>query len=683
MRGMGQAAGILLVFAAGSANAAAIGSWGVSLNDQDRSVHPGDDFAMYQNGGWFARTELGPSLPNSAYWRDLRVGTAQQLARMVARLASEPDSSLDPAERKAADVFRSAIDETEIERRGLEPIRPRLRVISAAKDRAALARLVGAFEGPGTVRNVTVRRTLSAAPFSLQVAQDQKDPSRRALNLGQAGMLLAGPEYYLDPQLRDVRQAYRDLVARLLTRIGWPEPERNADAILGMETKIARVSWSHEKLLDPTKTYNPTTISGLQRAAPSFPWSSYFAGAVIPGDTRIVVDAPDAIRSIARIYGETPLATLKARQAFAETFIEAQRLPKDIRASVAAFAKQAQLGLQVPATPEFAGEQWVENCLPEALSSIYVRHSNALATKQPVVEMATNLRKAFAARIDANPWLSPEGRLAARAKLDTMTIKIGYPDRFLDYRGLKIRPDDLFGNVERAASWSWQRDVESLRRKVDPDEWALRPFYPQYLYSPTTNSVEIPAALLVPPFFDASADKAVNYGAIGTVIASTMITGFDRSGIAYDPHGRLRDWFPASDKRKIDGIAASLADKYSHEAPLPGLTLKGELVADEALDDLGGIQIALDAFHISASATDLRPIDDYDADQRFFLSRAQSWRAKFSTQFLRNQIATAANAPPYMRINGPLPEIPAWYSAFAIKPGDRLYIDPEARVASW
>ncbi len=660
----------------------AYGAWGVDLTDQDRSIKPGDDFAMYQNGAWFNRTQLGPKMTAAAYWRDVRVTAAGQLSAILKELAQDRAAAPASPLGKAGAFFRAAMDETTIEAKGLRPLAPELDAIRAVKTKRDMARLIGQVEGPGTLRNPSVRIPPGRGIFKLAIGQDQADPNHYAVYVGQGGLMLPGPEYYTEASFADVRRDYEAHVARTLALIGWPEPEARARDILALETRIAGVSWSHEQMRDAKRTYNPISVAELARLAPGFDWKAYLQGAELSKVSRVVIDARGAFPEIAKIYAETPLEILRARQAYAAADIAAPLLNRPLRAEAGAFGAKVQQGLSFPSR-DFEAEKWLEAAMPDTLGALYVARYSSPAIKAKAEEMVANMRRAFDARLAGLAWMSPEARAKAREKLARMQFHIGYPDRFEDYAGVTVDDTDFYGNVSRAAAWAWRRDVRRLNRPFDRNAWALTPIYPQYAYVPTTNTVEVPAALLSPPFFDPRADEAVNYGAVGTTIGAMIVNAFSVGGINYDADGRLNPWLPAADAARFDEMRARLSSRYSLEEPIPGMHLKGELVVDEAICDVGGVQIALDAYHASLNGRPAPVLDGYSGDQRFFLGRAQMWRAKFSAEFLRNQIATGTNSPPYMRINGPLPQVDGWYAAFQVSPGDKLYVAPEARLRLW
>jgi len=684
--------GILALFPARSARqqpgdlaSHPVGAWGIDLGDQDQSIRPGDNFYMYQNGAWFNRTVLGPGLQASAYWRDLRLLAPKRLSAILQSLSADGAPSHGSREGKAAAFFRAFMDSAAVEAKGLEPLRPELDAIRGAGTRSELAALLGRIAGPGTVRlPPSSAAPPGIVPFLVAIVPDQRNPSRHAVALGQGGLLLPGPEFYLEPQFADVRVAFTGYAARMLSLIGWPEPERRAREILELETRIARASWSHERMLDAAATWNPMTVSELVRFAPGFDWRRFLIGAELGGVTQVAVDARSAFPGIAAALAVTPLEVLQVRQALAAVDARAGELNNAVRTVNAEFrSRNFGGGALFGSDRALRAEKASETALGDALAALYVARYSPPELKARVEEMSGRLKQAFDRGITNAAWLSPAGRAAARTKLARMRVKIGFPDCFDDFRGLEINEHDLYGNVQRSAAYAWRRQVKQLGRPVDRSSWSLAPEYPNYNYVATTNTVEIPAALLVPPFFDPNADAAVNYGALGALIGQMMVTGFTSQGVGYDGEGRYAPWLSPADSAALAERRNRLSAQYSAVTPLPGMHLKGALLVDEAVGDLGGLEIALDAWRASLGGSAAPVLDGFTGEQRFFLGRAQMWRAKFGQAFVRNQIATGANAPPFMRVNGPLPNMDRWYEAFGVATDAAMYVAPAERVRIW
>lgn len=654
-----------------------VGAWGVDLTDQDHSVRPGDNFYMYQNGAWFARTELGPQLKMAAYWRDLRLLAPQQLVAILEGI-SKGDS-------KVAAFYRAFMDEKAVEAKGVAALQPELDAIRAAGTQSAMAELMGRAEGPGLVRPAPGSSPpIGRGMFIVSIGQDLKAPSHYAVYIDRGGLLLPSSEYYLDPRHADVLAAYTKYVARMLTLVHWPDPEMWAQQVVAFERDVAAVRWSPEQGQELTQSYNRVTAAELINLAPGFDWSAYLRGAGVGTARPLVIDSRIVFPAIAAVFAKAPLEVLQARDAFAIADASATFLSTDFVTTAFEFRSTTMgNGSFMGAARSLRAEKAAELSLSDAVAALYVAQYSSPEVKARADEMAGYLRQALDARLSRLAWLSPVGKRKAREKLAAMKVNIGYPDTFDDYQGLEIRDDDLYGNVQRAAAWAWQKQIDRLDRPFDRSQWVLSPQYPQYNYTSSTNTVEIPSALLVPPFFDLHADEAVNYGAVGAVIGAEMYLAFTSQGLPYNGAGRLEDWMPADDTARHGAMSARIAAQYSTVEPLPGLHLKGDQLQSESVSDLGGMLIALDAYHLSLKGKQAPVLDGYTGDQRFFLGRAQMWRAKFGTAFVRNQIVTASNSPPFMRVNGPLPNMDAWYEAFGVQPGDRMYVAPDQRVRIW
>ena len=661
------------------------GTWGINLTDRDLSIKPGDDFFMYQNGGWFARTELSPQVPFAAYWNDLRKLSPRRLIAILEEVAANKSATPDSAAGKAGAFYRAFMDEKMAESKGVRPLDPQLETIKAAKTKKKMTELMGTIAGSRTKRGpARSNQPADRALFSMNIGQDQTEPNRYAVYVGQAGLGLPGPEYYMDPKLADIKAAYATYVTRALSLIGWPNPETRANEVVAFESRIAEVSWSHEQMRDPVQTYNAMSVTELSNLAPGFDWPAFLGGAEVGNLSRLVIDAKSAFPKIAHIFDETPIEVLQAQQAFvlvdeAGLILNTDVFKANFDFRVRMFSNQSM----APRPRSFNAWITLEAAIGDALGSLYIERYFSPEAKASALEMAANLKKAFDARLQNATWMSPATKAKARAKLAAMTVNIGYPDKLQDYKGLEISDTDLYGDVERATAFNWHALVARLSGPFDRCYWVYTPQSVNYSYTPSSNTLEIPAGTFQPPFFDLHADPAVNYGAVGVMIGATMASGFDNQGRHYDSDGRLQDWWTSEEVKIFEAMTRRLSDQYSAIEPLPGMHVKGELVVDEAIDDLTGWQIALDAYHLSLRGQPAPVLDGITGDQRVFLGRAQMWRAKFPPDFVRNLLATGANAMPFLRVNGPIRNMDAWYEAFDVKPNDKMYIAPDARVHVW
>jgi len=675
---------LMLAIVPGQARSATIGSWGVDLTDQDRSVRPGDDFYRFQNGAWIARVAPDEQHPFMSYWRDVRSSAPARLTAILDDLAQDKAAANSAALKKAAILYREYLDQAAIERLGHGPLEPELKAIRALKTRSDVARYMGRMEGPQTLRGANLRDGFGRGMFLMNVVQDARQPQRNVLQLAQGGLMLPDPAYYSAPEVADVRAKYRAYVEQLLTLIGWPEPAARANEIVAFETKVAAESTPLDQLVDPSHSYNPLSFAELRNLTPGFDWAAYFAGAGIPPPKRIVADDPAAFTRIAGLFAKADLEMLRARQAFATADYNAAMLSSDLYRAKVAFRTNVLNTPSLAARDRKDGaERLVEAITPDVLGAIYVQRFVPAEVDVAAKQMAQALRAALDARFANASWLSAESKAEALRKVAAMQIRVGSPERFEDYAGLRLSGKGLYEDVHAAAAYEWRELIARLGRPVDRSRWLLAPMYPQYAYDPQSNAAEVSAALFQPPFFDAAADDAVNYGAIGTIIASKMIDGFNLSGAKYDSSGRLREWLKPEELAHLNAIGSALADRYSAFEPVPGVHPRGKVLTDEALSDIGSLEIALDAYRATVRGQPAPVLDGLTGDQRFFLGRAQSWRARFTDDAIRNQLTQGSNAIPWMRVNGPLPNVDEWYQAFGVAPGDRLYLPSANRVRFW
>jgi putative endopeptidase len=666
---------LLLLSLPAQAASPQIGSWGFDLSGRDAGIRPGDDFFRYSGGEWMRRETL-PS--DRTRW-----GTFDQLAERAERdtrsiiedLAASPAPDGTP-QRKVGDFYRAFLDTTAIEERGLEPAQPVLGQIRRLRTHVDTARLMYRPDVPTNV------------PIGVGVSIDQKNPDRYVVVVTHAGLGLPEREYYLreDAQFREIRAQYRAHVARLLELAGVAsrsQAARAAERILALETEMAKLHWPIAKRRERDLTYNLKTRYEIIEITKGFPLEEALDAAGLGKVGEFVVREADALPPLSALFARTPVSTWREYLAYHYLRATAAVLPKAIDDEVFAF-----YGRQLNGQPE-QRPRWkravdaVNAALGEAVGQVYVERHFSPKAKQQMAALVENLRKAYAQRIRALPWMTDETKRVALEKLEAFRPKIGYPDRWRDYSGLTVLPRDAFGNAQRAALFDWQRDLARLEAPTDRDEWFMTPQTVNAYYNPVFNEIVFPAAILQPPFFDPAADPAVNYGAIGGVIGHEMGHGFDDQGAKSDARGVLRTWWNERDEAAFKALGDRLAEQYSQFEPLPGLRLNGRLSLGENIGDLGGLSVALEAYRLSLAGQTAPIIDGMTGEQRFFHGWAQVWRTLFREQRLRNQIMTGPHSPAEFRVNGVVRNIDAWYEAFDVKPGDRLYLPPEQRVRIW
>ncbi len=658
--------------AAPSAEATRYGSWGVDLSGMDRSVKPGDDWYRFVNGAWADRTKIPDDRSSFGAFIVLRDLSEMRLRGLIEGYS--PTDTANPDRRKAATLYRDYMDEAAVEKRDAEPLTQRLAPVRAAKTKAALAAQMGASMGG-----------FGASFFGVGVSDDAKQPDTYALYLRQGGLGLGDRDLYLDPKFAPQVARYRQYVAQLLGMAGWPDAAAAADKVVAMETRIAEAHWTRAQSRDRDKTYNPVTVAELKAQAPGFAWDPFWQAAGLTRASRVIVAQNSAVPKIAQVFADTDLETLKAWQAF--------RIADDISPLLSQRFADTQFDFRskfLNGQPK-ERERWkravsfTERAIGEGVGRDYVALYFPPESKAKMDVLVGNLRVALAGRIKNLAWMSPATKEQALAKLQGFTVKVGYPTKWRDYTKLEVRPGDLVGNAERASKFEWDYRRNRLGGPVDKAEWGMTPQTVNAYYNSVKNEIVFPAAILQPPFFDPKADDAVNYGGIGGVIGHEISHGFDDQGRKSDGNGVLRDWWTAEDATKFEAQAVRLGaqyEAYSFEG-LPGLHINGRASMGENIGDLGGVLIALDAYHASLGGKAAPVLDGFTGDQRFFLGWGQVWRTLFRNEALRQQLVSDPHSPGQIRAVNPLRNVDAWYAAWKIDPSQKQYVAPEDRVRIW
>jgi putative endopeptidase len=650
------------------------GTWGVDLDGMDRSVKPGDDFFKYVNGKWAANTQIPADKTGYGAFAVLGDLSEARVHALLDRWAA--DKTLKPGsdEAKVAAVYRSYLDEAAAEKLDAKPMQPYLEAVKKAQTRDDIARIMG-----------RSARGFGNAFFGAGVGDDAKNPDKYALYIGQAGLGLADREFYLRDNFKPQKERYQKYVADMLGLIGWADPEKSAADIVALETKIAEAHWTRAESRDRDKTYNPTTIADLEKSAPGFPWLVSFKEAGLDKVDRAVVAQNTAMPKIAKIFGDTPVATLQAWEAFHIADDAAPLLSKRFVDTNWEFRSKFLNGTKEQRPRWKRAVAAAERTMGEAIGRTYVAEYFPPESKAKMEQLVAGLRASMKGRIENVGWMSPETKARALDKLAHFNVKIGYPSKWRDYSKLEIREGDLVGNAERAAKFEWARDLSRIGQAVDKQEWGMTPQTVNAYYQSTKNEVVFPAAILQPPFFDPKADMAVNYGGIGAVIGHEITHGFDDQGRKSDGTGMLRDWWAPEDAAKFEVQAAKYGAQFEavNFPQLPGLHIIGKLTMGENIGDLGGILMALDAYHLSLHGQPAPVLDGFTGDQRVFMGWAQVWRTLTRDDALRQLITTNPHSPGQVRAFAPLRNVDAWYAAFDVKEGDANYIKPEDRVRIW
>jgi putative endopeptidase len=677
---------VVAVFSAAQAQEAGkpqYGAWGFDLTAMDPSVKPGDDFNRYASGAWLARTQIPPdkSIASLRYlMSDLTEARLHDLLEKAAATAPAEPMTLDG---KVGAFYKAFMDEARIDVLGAKPIAAELIAIKTANDRADLADLMGRNNSDfyGTI-------------FALGSDVDLKNVSRYAVYVGQAGLGLPDRDYYLKPSFAAQKAAYLAYVAKILTLIGWPEPDASAARVVEFETKIADASWSKAEQREIEKVYNPETPAELTALAPGFAWGRFLNGAGLGDVQRVIVNEKTAFPKIAAIYQSTPMETLKAWQAFTVTDNAAFYLAKpfaearfEFRDKVLSGQPEEQVrwkrAIRAVGGGDCTGDR--VDCFGDmgfGVGEVYTARYFPPAAKAKIEALVANVKAAMRARLERLDWMSPATKVEALKKLDTYQIKVGYPDHPRDYSAVVIRSDDLVGDVRRTGEGDWRFYLARLGGPVDRADWSMTP-QTNDAYNGSLRDIVFPAGILQPPMFDPAADPAINYGAIGAVIGHELTHGFDDEGRKLDASGALRDWWTPADAAAFEARAKRLGAQYSSYEPVPGVHINGDLTMGENIADLGGVNVALEAYHRSLNGKPAPVVGGFTGDQRVFLGWAQAWRGKAREDYLKKQVVSDPHSPRAFRVIGPTRNVDDWYKAFDVKPGETYYLAPDQRVRIW
>jgi putative endopeptidase len=648
----------------------AFGTFGLDLSAGNPHVKPGDDFFAYANGAWYQQFTIPADRSSFGPFDRLDELSKERVRTIIEQATASHAASGTPAQQ-IGDYYAAYMDQAAIEAHGLAPAQADLARIAAASTHEAVARLFG--------------EVGFASLFDVQLPADFKDPDRYCVLISESTLGLPDRDYYLkdDPQLKALRAEYVAYMARMLALAGVADAAAKAREIMAFETAAAKVQWPIDKRRDVDAIYNPRTKAELIAYAPGFPWQAFLAPQQLGNRDQLVLAELTAIRDLAALFGRTSVPTLQAFLTFHYLSSHAPYLPKRFDEARFAFYGQVMRGQPQQRERWKRGVDAVDDALGEAVGQLYVAQYFPPESKAKMQRLVADLEAALSERLDALDWMTAPTKKRAHEKLLAFTPKIGYPDKWKDYSALLVRRDDLIGNVRRAAQWQWDYQVERLDKPVDRAEWQMTPQEINAYYNPSNNEIVFPAAILQPPFFDPNADAAVNYGAIGAVIGHEMGHGFDDQGRKFGPNGAMQDWWTAEDAQVFTARTARLIKEFSAFEALPGLKVNGANTIGENIGDLGGLNMAHEAYRISLRGQPPPVIDGLSGDQRFFLAYAQVWREKYRDGALRELVMSDVHSPSQFRVNGPLPNIDAWYAAFDVQPGDRLYIKPDDRVRIW
>ncbi|WEF31831.1 M13 family metallopeptidase [Pseudoduganella chitinolytica] len=658
--------------AAHAADSAAIS--GIDTQYIDPSVRAQDDFFVHLNGKWLKTAEIPADKSSWGSFAKLRDDTLPQLRDIVEELQKK--KGLKGDEQKIADLYTSYMDEAKLDQLGAKPLAGELARIAAVKDKKAL---------PGLIAHLT--RIGAPTPYAVRVSQDARESIRYAAYMAQSGLGLPDRDYYLkkdDAKLADALAKYEQHVAKVLTLAGAKDGAVQAKAIVALETALAEAQWTKVENRDPVKRYNKIAIDKLAELAPGYDWKAALAASGIAGKTDyVIVMQPSYLQGFDKLVASTDLATWKSYLTWHLLRDASPYLSKSFADAHFAFYGTVLTGVTEQPPRWKRGVGVVEAAIGEGMGKLYTAKHFPADRKARMEKLVQNLLLAYKQSIDTLDWMSPETRKEAQAKLAKFTPKIGYPDKWRDYSKLKMNAGDLLGNLRRAAEFDYQRNVSKLGQPIDRTEWGMTPQTVNAYYRSTANEIVFPAAILQPPFFDARADDAVNYGAIGAVIGHEISHGFDDSGSQSDGDGNLRDWWTAQDRANFKAKTDALVKQYDAYSPLPGYNVNGKLTLGENIADNSGLAIAYKAYKLSLNGQPAPVIDNLTGEQRFYMGFGQVWRSKMREAQQIVQVKTDPHSPGQFRANGTVVNQPGFYEAFGVKEGDKLYVKPEERVIIW
>ena len=644
---------------------------GIVLDNFDHSVRPQDDFYRHVNGQWLKTTTIPADKSNYSSFSELSDRTEKQLLEIIREAAAHGGAG---EAQQVGDLYASFMDEAAVQDAGLGPLQAYLFEIEKLSSREQIPTLMGTLEWIG-----------AASLIETGVYADAKNPGFNTAYLVQGGLGLPDREYYLSDsdKFKSVRKAYEDYITRVLGLAGTIEARKHARAILALETRVAEKHWTKVENRDAQKTYNRRDVETINSNTPGFDLAAWLATFGVNDLETVVIQQPSYFEALGSLIDSASLETW--REYFRLRLIDAYApfLSEDFVAAHFQLHGRTILGIDSNKPRWKRGVDLVEDKLGEALGKIYVEKHFPARAKVRMGEMVDNLIEAYRQSINQLEWMGEDTRQQALDKLDSFTPKIGYPDRWRDYSALPIEADDLVGNVIRANLFTNQYYVNKLGKPVDPTEWFMTPQTVNAYYNPVANEIVFPAAILQPPFFNLEADDAVNYGGIGAVIGHEIGHGFDDQGSRFDGQGRLRNWWTDEDRNNFEARTHQLITQYNAYSPLPGYTVNGELTIGENIGDLGGLSIAAKAYHLSLKGKPAPVLDGYSGDQRLLIGWAQIWRRLYREDALINRLKTDPHSPGEYRCNGIVSNVPEFYQAFEVKPGDAMYLPPDKRVQIW
>jgi len=650
---------------------------GIDPSNLDTSVRPGDDFYHYAAGGWLKSHPLDAEHSENGAFVDLYELNQKRIQDLILQYANSPQQK-GSLGQKIGSLYKLMMDSVRLNREGWAPLKPTLDRIAAIKTPREYQIVTAALDRNGE----------NTMMYGIGIDADQRNSAWNLVNIGQGGLGLGTRDYYTsdDPDNKKVLEAYKTYLTKLFMLVGNDEATAKSkmQKVIDIETQIAKASYDEVKLRDIDANYHKMTYTDLVDQFPGIDWGNVLLASGLPAIDTIDVAEPEPIHEVEKILANTPLDDLK-------TYAEAKvisgatgRLSDDFRK--VEFELDAALSGVKQDRPRWKrAVSLVSGSLGEAIGKLYVEKYFPESSKKKMLDLVHNLQTALAQRIDQATWMSQATKAQAKDKLQNFIIKIGYPDKWKDYSGLQV--DDslsLYENMKRISRWAVDKVIaEKVNKKVDKMEWGMTPQTINAYYNPSTNEICFPAAILQPPFFDPNADDAVNYGAIGGVIGHEMSHGFDDQGAQFDKYGNQHDWWTAQDKKNFDARTKVLADYFSNFEVLPGVKINGKQTLGENIGDNGGLNIAFTALQNEMKSRALTTVNGFTPEQRFFLAWARVWASNATPEVVKYLCTVDVHSPNMARVNAALPQIDAWYKAFNVKKGDKMFVPKNKRAHIW
>ncbi len=653
---------------------------GINLAAMDKAVKPGDDFYSYANGSW-NKNEVIPDDRSSigAFLIADKKREADTKALFDDILKSSPADGTNEARIK--NYYNAYLNTDAIDKAGMAPAKADLDAIAAINDKSALSRAIG-----GTLRadtdplNATNFQTDNL--FGIFVTQGLNTPGETLPYLMQGGLGMPEREYYLGADKADIRAKYAQYVQTVMQQAGAADPKAAADRIMALETKIAQAHATREQSEDFKQGAQVWTRAELEQKAPGIDWNQLLTAAQLGNVQKFEAYHAGAIPKLAALVGSEPLDSWKDWLVFHTLNQRTNVLPKAIRDAGFAFNGTTLNGQKAQRPRDVMALNATSGALADAVGKAYTDKVFPASSKTDIQRMVDEIKQAFATRVQGIEWMAPATKAEAVKKIDTMAVGVGYPDTWADYSGLTISPTDAYANAKAAELDNYKRQIAKIGKPMDKKEWWMPAQLVNAVNLPVQNALNFPAAILQPPFYVANADPAYNYGAIGAVIGHEISHSFDNNGAAFDSTGNMRNWWTPADFAKFEAAGKALADQYDTYEPFPGVHVNGKLTLGENIADVAGLQAAYDAYQKSLGGKPAPVIDGFTGDQRFFIAYAQTWATKMRDEALKGRIATDGHAPGNYRAQT-VRNLDAWYKAFNVQPGDKLYLAPDKRVKVW